>query len=143
MDTAAWLEEQIDAHSPERDHDPAAATRLAEAYAAFAGADAQAFGLAIPADIANRDALRTRSLEMLKKWLATFDAEQKERIKLQLAGYGIHPREAGQGRAAIELGQAAIITLRQVLANLPEGLLGHVVVIQQPLSGVRERHLDL
>ncbi|MDX2089665.1 MAG: hypothetical protein SFX73_17550 [Kofleriaceae bacterium] len=89
MDTAAWLEEQIEAHSPEREQDPTAAARLAEAYAALAGANAQAFGLALPADVANRDALRARSLEMLKKWLATFDAEQKEKIKLQLAGYGI------------------------------------------------------
>jgi hypothetical protein len=89
MDTAAWLEEQIEAHSPEREQDPAAAARLAEAYAALAGANAQAFGLALPGDVVNRDALRTRSLELLKKWLATFDAEQKEKIKLQLAGYGI------------------------------------------------------
>ena len=89
MDTAAWLSEQIEAHSPEREQDPAAAARLAEAYAALAGANAQAFGLALPPDVDNRDALRTRSLELLKQWLATFDAEQKEKIKLQLAGYGI------------------------------------------------------
>ena len=89
MDTAAWLSEQIEASTPDREADPAAATRVAEAYAALAGANAQAFGLAVPADVENRDALRQRALEVLKLWLATFDAEHKEKIKLQLAGYGI------------------------------------------------------
>lgn len=91
MDTDGWLAEQIEACSPQREQDPAAATRLAEAYAALAGANAQAFGLALPSDVPNRDALRTRALELLKQWLATFDAEQKEKVKLQLAGYGIVP----------------------------------------------------
>ena len=88
-DTATWLAEQLEAHAPEREQDPQAAVRLAEAYAALAGANAQAFGLALPDEVANRDALRTRALELLKQWLATFDAEHKDKIKLQLAGYGI------------------------------------------------------
>jgi hypothetical protein len=89
MDTAAWLAEQIEAHTPDKESDPTAATRLAEAYAAFAGKHTQAFGLAVPPEVANRDQLRTRALEVLKLWLATFDSEHKDKIKLQLAGYGI------------------------------------------------------
>ena len=44
MDTAAWLADQIEAHVPDRESDPSAAARLAEAYAAFAGAPTLAFG---------------------------------------------------------------------------------------------------
>ncbi|HEY4176653.1 MAG TPA: hypothetical protein VGM90_07475 [Kofleriaceae bacterium] len=94
MDTAVWLSEQIEALTPERESDPTAASRLAEAYAALAGANAQAFGLALPAEIENREKLRQRALEVLKLWLATFDAEHKAKIKLQLAGYGIGAQPA-------------------------------------------------
>jgi hypothetical protein len=90
MDIAAWLSEQIEAHAVDREDDPAAAHRLAEAYAALAGAKAPAFGMMeLPADIANRDTLRARALELLKGWLAKVDAEEKDKIRAQLAGYGI------------------------------------------------------
>lgn len=84
-----WLAEQIEAHTPERDADPAAAARIVEAYAALAGAQAPAFGLVLPADVPDRDALRARALEVLKRWLAQVDAETKDRLRAQLAGYGI------------------------------------------------------
>lgn len=91
MDIAPWLAEQIEAHAPERETDPTAAARLAEAYAALAGAATatQAFGLAVPADVSGRDALRTRALELLKQWLGKVDGETKEKIRAQLAGYGL------------------------------------------------------
>ena len=90
MEIAPWLAEQIEAHAPERETDPAAAARLAEAYAALAGAATatQAFGLALPAEIDGRDALRTRALELLKQWLGKLESEHKEKIRAQLAGYG-------------------------------------------------------
>ncbi len=89
MQIDIWLAEQIEAHAPERESDPAAAARLAEAYAALANATAQAFGLAIPADVPDRDKLRTRALELLKEWLAKLDGEQKDKIRAQMAGYGL------------------------------------------------------
>ncbi len=90
MDTAAWLAEQIEAHSPDRESDPQAAHRIAEAYAALAGANAPAFGLMeLPAEIPNREVLRSRALEVMKRWIAQSSPEEKEKLKAQLAGYGI------------------------------------------------------
>ena len=90
MEIAPWLSEQIEAHAPERESDPAAAARLAEAYAALAGSAnaSQAFGLALPTDIPDRDTLRTRALELLKAWLGKVDGETKEKLRAQMAGYG-------------------------------------------------------
>jgi hypothetical protein len=88
-DTASWLSEQIEAHGPDKEGDPSAASRLAEAYAALAGAKAPAFGMTLPEQVDNRDALRQRALELLKQWLGKVDAELKDKIRAQLAGYGI------------------------------------------------------
>jgi hypothetical protein len=90
VDITPWLTDQIEAHAPEREADPSAATRLAEAYAALAGSPTatQAFGLALPAEIPDRDGLRTRSLELLKQWLKQLEGEQRDKIRAQLAGYG-------------------------------------------------------
>ncbi len=94
MDVAAWLSEQIEEHAPERDDDPQSAHRIAEAYAALAGAKAPAFGMQeLPADIANRDQLRARALEVMKAWLAKVDQAEKAAIRALLHGYGI-----GSGR---------------------------------------------
>lgn len=94
MDVAAWLSEQIEEHSPERDDDPQSAHRIAEAYAALAGAKAPAFGMQeLPADIANRDQLRARALEVMKAWLAKVEQPEKDAIRALLSGYGI-----GSGR---------------------------------------------
>ncbi len=91
MDTEAWVAEQIDANSPDKESDPQAAHRIAEAYAALAGAAAQAFGLALPEDLPNRDALRARAMAVLKDWLGRLDAETKDKVRAQLSGYGIGP----------------------------------------------------
>src|SRR5689334_13699884 len=89
MEIDSWLSDQIEAHAPERESDPAAAARLAEAYAALANAAQQAFGLAIPAEIPDRERLRTRALELLKQWIAKLDPEQKDKLRAQMAGYGL------------------------------------------------------
>ena len=88
-DTASWLSDQIEAHAPDNESDPTAAARLAEAYAALAGAKAPAFGMNLPEQVDNRDVLRARALELLKQWLAKVDPETKDKIRAQLAGYGI------------------------------------------------------
>ena len=88
-DTASWLSEQIESHAPDKESDPSAASRLAEAYAALAGAKAPAFGMTLPEQVDNRDVLRQRALELLKQWLGKVDPELKDKIRAQLAGYGI------------------------------------------------------
>jgi len=88
-DTPTWLAEQIEAHAPDTTTDPTAPARIAEAYAALAGAQAPAFGMTLPEQLDNRDALRQRALEVMKLWLARVDAETKEKLRAQLAGYGI------------------------------------------------------
>lgn len=88
-DIATWLSEQIEAHAPDKESDPHAANQLAEAYAALAGAKAPAFGMNLPEQLENRDVLRQRALELLKRWLAKVDQETKDKIRAQLAGYGI------------------------------------------------------
>jgi hypothetical protein len=88
-DTSSWLSDQIEAHGPDKESDPSAAARLAEAYAALAGAKAPAFGMDLPDQVDNRDTLRQRALELLKQWLGKVDGETKEKIRAQLAGYGI------------------------------------------------------
>ncbi len=88
-DTASWLADQIEEHGPDKTEDAAAAARLAEAYAALAGAKAPAFGMDLPEQVENRDVLRQRALELLKLWLGKVDAETKDKIRAQLAGYGI------------------------------------------------------
>ena len=90
MDVAAWLSEQIEEHSPERETDTQAAHRIAEAYAALAGAKAPVFGMQeLPADVANKDQLRARALEVMKAWLAKLEQPEKDAIRALLAGYGI------------------------------------------------------
>jgi hypothetical protein len=88
-DTATWLSEQIEAHGPDKESDSSAAARLAEAYAALAGAKAPAFGMDLPEQVDNRDVLRQRALELLKQWIAKVEPEMKDKLRAQLAGYGI------------------------------------------------------
>ncbi len=102
MDIVAWLAEQIEEHTPDKDPEPSAATRIAEAYAALAGANTQAFGMAVPPDLANRDQLRQRALEVLKLHLARMDGEHKDKVKLQLAGYGIGSQPAPSHEPPVE-----------------------------------------
>ena len=54
-----------------------------------AGAKAPAFGMELPAEVPDRDVLRARSLELLKQWLGKLEPEHKDKIRAQLAGYGI------------------------------------------------------
>lgn len=43
----------------------------------------------LPADIPNREHLRSRALEVMKLWIAQSPQEEKDKLKAQLAGYGI------------------------------------------------------
>ena len=86
--TTAWLDAQIDDHSPEQTEDAAAVFRLAEACAALGGAPAAAaFGLALPADIPERDRLKEKGVAALKRWIPKLDPESVTRLKAMLAEY--------------------------------------------------------
>jgi hypothetical protein len=85
--TAEWLVEQIEAHDPERTEDPDAALRLAEACAALGGANAQAFGLALPEELPGRDELRQRAIETLKRWIPRLDPDHVARLKKMIGEY--------------------------------------------------------
>ena len=84
---ARWLGEQIDAHAPEATEDREAAFRLVEACAAFGGATAQAFGLALPDAFAGRAELKQRAIDALKRWLPRLDSESRERLKKLVTEY--------------------------------------------------------
>lgn len=86
--TAAWLEEQIDDHSPEKTTDPSAVFKLAEACAALGGAPvAAAFGLALPAEIADRERLKEKGVAALKRWIPKLDPESVARLKAMLTEF--------------------------------------------------------
>lgn len=85
--TAAWLEQQIAAHGPEATDDPEAVFQLVVACAALAGLEAQAFGLSLPAALPDREALRQRGIEMLKRWIPRLDPERVARLKKVLGEY--------------------------------------------------------
>jgi len=85
--TATWLVEQIEAHAPERAEDPEAALRLAEASAALGGADATAFGLALPADLPGREELRQQAIATLKRWIPRLDPDRVARLKKMISEF--------------------------------------------------------
>jgi len=86
-DIGTWLREQIEAASPEATDDPEAAFRMAMACAALSGANASAFGMDVPADLANGDELKQLAIATLKRWVPKLDSEGKERLKKMLAEY--------------------------------------------------------
>ena len=86
-DYKTWLVEQIEAHAPEATDAPEAAFRLVEACAAFSGATAQAFGMALPADLEGRDEVKAKAIETLKRWLPKLDGEARERLKKLVIEY--------------------------------------------------------
>jgi hypothetical protein len=90
--TAEWLVEQIEAHAPEATEDGEAAMRLAVACAALGGADAQAFGLTLPADPAElpgREEIRRRAIETLKRWIPRLDPDRVARLKKMISEYRV------------------------------------------------------
>ena len=84
---STWLHEQIDAHAPENTQDADAAMRLAEACAALGGATASAFGMAVPADLADREAIRQKGIETLKRWIPKLDGEHVTRLKQMITTF--------------------------------------------------------
>jgi hypothetical protein len=86
-DYATWLGAQIDASDPDKTDDQDAAFRLVEACAAFGGATAQAFGMALPEAFEGREELKQRAVATLKRWLPKLDPDGRERMKKLVGEY--------------------------------------------------------
>jgi hypothetical protein len=86
---AAWIREKIAEHTPEATGDPAAAMQLAHAWAALIGRGKEIFGMEMPAECAERDALRDECLAVLKTWIPRLDKENKEHLRQLMTGYAV------------------------------------------------------
>jgi hypothetical protein len=84
---AAWIREQFADHTPETTTDPAAAMQLAHAWAALTGHGKQIFGMEMPAELPDRDALREECLAILKRWIAVLDKPTKEQLRQMMTAY--------------------------------------------------------
>jgi hypothetical protein len=86
---AAWIRDKLSEHGPEATTDPTAALQLAHAWAALAGKGNQIFGMQMPADLAERDALRDECLAALRKWIPRLDKDAKDQLRHVLKAYAL------------------------------------------------------
>jgi len=86
---AAWIRDQLAQHSPEATTDPAAALQLAHAWAALTGQGKQIFGMEMPAELADREALRAECLAALRKWIPVLDKPTKDQLRQLMTGYAV------------------------------------------------------
>ena len=86
---AAWIRDKLAEHSPESTTDQAAALQLAHAWAALAGQGKQIFGMELPAELADREALRDECLAVLRKWIPLLDKATKDQLRQLMTGYAV------------------------------------------------------
>jgi hypothetical protein len=86
---AAWIRGQIADHAPAATTDPSAVLQLAHAWAALSGQGKQIFGMEMPAELAERQALRDECLAVLKTWIPTLDKPTKDQLRQLLTGYKV------------------------------------------------------
>jgi hypothetical protein len=86
---AAWIRDKLAEHSPEATTDQAAALQLAHAWAALSGHGNQIFGMEMPAELADREALRDECLAVLKRWIPTLDKATKDQLRQLMTGYAV------------------------------------------------------
>jgi hypothetical protein len=86
---AAWIRDKLAEHAPAATSDPAAALQLAHAWAALSGQGRQIFGMEMPAELADREALRDECLAVLKTWIPTLDKATKDHLRQLLTGYSV------------------------------------------------------
>ena len=86
---AEWIRDKLAEHAPGATTDPAAALQLAHAWAALSGHGKQIFGMEMPAELADREALRTECLAILKSWMPTLDKATKDQLRQLLTGYSV------------------------------------------------------
>lgn len=86
---ASWIREQIAASTPEATTDSAAAMQLAHAWAALSGLGKELFGMEVPAELAEREALRDEVLSVLKRWIPLLDKPTKDHLRQLMTGYAV------------------------------------------------------
>lgn len=86
---AAWIRDRLAEHTPEATSDPAAALQLAHAWAALSGHGKQIFGMQMPAELADREALRDECLAVLKTWIPALDKATRDQLRHLLTGYSV------------------------------------------------------
>jgi len=86
---AAWIRDKLAEHSPEATTDQGAALQLAHAWAALAGQGKQIFGMELPAELADREALRDECLAVLRKWIPMLDKATKDQLRQLMTGYAV------------------------------------------------------
>jgi len=86
---AAWIRDKLAEHGPEATSDPSASLQLAHAWAALSGQGKQIFGMEMPAELAEREALRDECLAVLKTWIPRLDKDTKEQLRHVLTGYAV------------------------------------------------------
>jgi len=84
---AVWIRDKLAEHSPEVTTDQAAALQLAHAWAALSGHGNQIFGMEMPAELADRAALRDECLAVLRKWIPMLDKATKDQLRQLMTGY--------------------------------------------------------
>lgn len=86
---AAWIRDKLSEYSPEATADQSAALQLAHAWAALAGQGKQIFGMEMPAELAEREALRDECLAVLRKWIPVLDKDAKDHLRHLITGYAL------------------------------------------------------
>jgi hypothetical protein len=91
---AAWIRDKLAQHAPGATSDPGAALQLAHAWAALSGQGKQIFGMEMPAELADREALRDECLAVLRTWIPQLDKPTREQLRQLMTGYAVplgHP----------------------------------------------------
>jgi hypothetical protein len=86
---AAWIRDKLAEHSPETTTDPGAALQVAHAWAALSGQGTQIFGMEMPAELADRGALREECMATLRKWIPVLDKAAKDQLRHVMTGYAV------------------------------------------------------
>lgn len=86
---AAWIRDKLAEHSPDATTDQGAALQLAHAWAALAGQGKQIFGMELPAELAEREALRDECLAVLRKWIPVLDKDAKDQLRQVIKAYAL------------------------------------------------------
>ena len=81
---AAWIRDKLAEHSPEATTDQSAALQVAHAWAALTGLGKEIFGMEMPAELSDRDALREECMAILRKWIPVLDKPNKDQLKAPL-----------------------------------------------------------
>lgn len=86
---AAWIREKLAEHSPDATSDHAAVVQVAHAWAALAGQGKEIFGMEMPAELAERQALRDEARALLRRWIPLLDKPAKDQLRQLLTAYAL------------------------------------------------------